>query len=122
MVDDGSYTKNGNCGIFRHSIFKKTQENNKLNIPEDTLLPRTSNTMPHVLVTDKAFPLKWNLLRPYTGNLISGYDSKYHLAWTRRVSENVSGIFLRFGHTTKDCFQHHKWQISFFTIVILHNY
>jgi hypothetical protein len=57
-VDIGSYRKISGDGIFSNSKMGKALERKKLNVPEDKLLPRTSESLLHIIVADEAFPLK----------------------------------------------------------------
>jgi len=58
---EGSYERNSDGGIFAHSKLGKCLETH-LGTPEDKKLPGTSCLTPHVIVGDKAFPLKTYLM------------------------------------------------------------
>lgn len=93
FVDIGAYGRNSDSGVLSHSQFGQALLNNELRIPEPKILPGSDVLVPHVVVADGAFPLRSNLLRPYTGNL---NDSQrvfnYRLSRARRVTENAFGI------------------------------
>jgi len=97
-VDIGSYGKNSDGGILAHSKFGKALDEGKLNIPDDTELPGTTNKAPFVIVGDEGFPLKRNLLRPFPGKQLDDDIKRifnYRLSRARRCSENVFGILVQ---------------------------
>ena len=49
-------------GVFKNSSIYRALEDNQLNIPEPTTLPRSQHIMPYVLVADDAFTLSTYLL------------------------------------------------------------
>ena len=63
IVDIDSYGKNSDGSLFSNSVMGKQLINNSLNVPADKALINT--TLPHVIVSDEAFPLKRNLMRPF---------------------------------------------------------
>lgn len=91
-VDIGSYGKNSDGGIFAHSNLGRALERNALNIPNPVELPGTNQKAPFVIVGDEAFPLKPNLLRPYSSiqqrDDITKKNFNYRLSRARRCSEN----------------------------------
>lgn len=96
IVDVGSYGKNSDGGIFAHSNLGKALQRSALNIPNPTVLPGTNQEAPFVIVGDEAFPLKANLLRPFSSNQqrddITKKIFNYRLSRARRCSENSFGI------------------------------
>ncbi len=64
-IDVGAYGKNGDAGIFWSSSLKCALDDNFLNFPPDCQLPRSETVSPYCIVTDEAFPLRTNLLKPY---------------------------------------------------------
>lgn len=91
-VDIGSYGKNSDGGIFAHSKLGRALEKNALSIPNPVELPGTNQKAPFVIVGDEAFPLKPNLLRPYSSaqqrDNITKKIFNYRLSRARRCSEN----------------------------------
>lgn len=65
-------------------------------MPPEKQLPRSSVTVPHVIVGDEAFPLLPNVMKPYPRPQgvadITNAIFNYRLSRARRVSENAFGI------------------------------
>lgn len=95
-VDIGSYGKNSDGGIFANSNLGKSLDNEKLNVPEDRILPGTNIIVPYVILGDEAFPLKTYLMRPYSGAQSKEDIEKrifnYRLCRARRLVECAFGI------------------------------
>lgn len=93
VVDVGAYGKNSDGGIFANSNLGRQLQTNRLRIPEDTELPRTTNKAPYVIVGDEAFPLKSYLMRPFPGQNLDTSQRifNYRLSRARRVVENTFG-------------------------------
>lgn len=127
-VDIGSYGKQSDGGIFFHSSFGKRLDSINLNFPPPAFLPHTNTTFPYFIIGDSAFPLKENLLTPYTGNHMNLTDIEanfnHEQSSVRKIIENVFAIFVR------------RWQVFIGPInmqpknvekivmagVVLHNY
>ena len=95
----GAYGRNSDGGIFSNCNFGKALRKEKLNIPNAEVMPENPDTgaLPYVFVGDEAFPLMYNLMRPYPvgkskdvteGELIFNY----RLSRARRIVENAFGI------------------------------
>lgn len=81
--------------VFSTTEFGQVVENGTLNAPPPSPLPGTDIMMPYFLVGDEIFPLRHNLMRPYSRrNRLTEteriYD--YRHSQPRRVIENVFGI------------------------------
>ena len=65
-VDIGEYGSNSDGSVFRASMFGQKYLNHRLGIPADKFLPNfySDHPIPHVIVTDEAFPLLPTLMRP----------------------------------------------------------
>lgn len=66
IIDVGGYGRQSDGGTFQSSSMFKLLSKNHLNIPEDECLPNTPIRMPFVFIADEAYPLQYNLLKPYT--------------------------------------------------------
>uniref|UniRef100_A0A182PNS8 DDE Tnp4 domain-containing protein n=1 Tax=Anopheles epiroticus TaxID=199890 RepID=A0A182PNS8_9DIPT len=67
-VEVGEYGSRSASGLFNTSTLYQLIRLNRLNIPPPKPLSGTSHNVPHVFVGDAGYPLKRNLLRPYTDN------------------------------------------------------
>jgi hypothetical protein len=82
-IDVGSNGRVNDGAVFRNSTFNSAMENNLLNCPDNS-----------VILGDDAFPLRNNLLKPYSKvNLtLKQKVFNYRLSRARRFSENAFGI------------------------------
>ena len=83
FIDVGSNGRVNDGAVFRNSTLNSAMENNLLNWPDNS-----------VIIGDDAFPLRNNLLKPYSkANLtLKQKIFNYRLSRARRVSENAFGI------------------------------
>jgi hypothetical protein len=82
-------------GVFNETKFKKSLEDNSINLPNPCKLPGRNKSIPFVFVADDAFPLSCNIMKPYAGIQEKGSSKRifnYRLNRARRVSENTFGI------------------------------
>ena len=93
-MDIGCNGRISDGGVFRNSKFFQAFENNALDIPKADFLPGTEQLIPYVLVADEAFPLREDLLKPYSQRGLTPERSlyNYRLSRARRVVENAFGI------------------------------
>lgn len=80
--------------VFSATEFGQAVENDTLNAPPPSLLPGTDIMMPYFLVGDEIFPLRHNLMRPYSRrNRLSETQRIYNYRHSRprRVIENAFG-------------------------------
>jgi len=93
-VDVGAYGKQSDGGVFRYSALYQSLETRSLKLPEDTVVPNSEITLPHVFVGDEAYPLTIYLMKPYSRRTLD--ESKavfnYRLSRARRVVECAFGI------------------------------
>ncbi|XP_051561226.1 uncharacterized protein LOC127445288 [Myxocyprinus asiaticus] len=94
-VDVGSYGSNSDGDVFSHSELGKALRDGTFNVPPPTELPGAPELgkVNHVLVVDKAFPLKAYLLRPYPGRHppLDKRIFNYRLSRVQLISENCFG-------------------------------
>jgi hypothetical protein len=65
-VDVGAYGKQSNGGVFRYSALYQSLETGRLKLPEDTAVPNSEITLPHMFAGDEANPLTTYLMKPYS--------------------------------------------------------
>ena len=65
-VDIGCNGRVSDGGVFRNCSLHQALEENRLNIPQATILLGTQCYSPYMLVADDAFPLKEYILKPYS--------------------------------------------------------
>ena len=53
----GAYGKQSDCGVFRNSALYQSLETRSLQVPEDTVLPHSEITLPHIFVGDEVYLL-----------------------------------------------------------------
>ncbi|XP_023845473.1 uncharacterized protein [Salvelinus sp. IW2-2015] len=69
VVNVGAYGKGSDGGTLRDAAFGQALQDGTLEIPPPASLPGAEDLgpVPHVFIGDEAFPLRPNLMRPYTG-------------------------------------------------------
>jgi len=95
LVDIGDSGRQSDGGVFSNGNIGHAINEHTLNLPEPTYLPgNESNRHPYVFVGDEAFPLKTNLIKPYSRSALSDKRRifNYRLSRSRRVIENTFGI------------------------------
>ena len=71
-IDTGAFGKDSDSSIFERTDFYKKLENNELDIPKGQPLPGTVGpNMTYTVISDEAFPLCQNVIRHYSGNVLS---------------------------------------------------
>lgn len=100
-VDIGSYGSQCDSGILNRSAFGKQLMNNSFNMPPPQKLLQDTNdvAIPFYFVGDEAFPLRINLMRPFSKprNGTMSRDERifnYRLSRSRRTIENTFGIMV----------------------------
>ena len=100
-IDIGSKGRQSDGGIFRSSKLFTMLENNQLNIPPPTEVPKTLMKAPYVLVGDEAYPLLPYIMRPYPKKTL---DKAKHI-FNYRLSRSRQKVECAFGILTA------KWRI-----------
>ena len=73
IVEIGDAGRQSDAGVLSNSEFGQALENDTLTIPNPTPLAGVPKSdYPFVIVRDEGFPLKKNLLRPYSGKYLPG--------------------------------------------------
>ncbi|XP_053319731.1 uncharacterized protein LOC128491433 [Spea bombifrons] len=93
-VDVGGYGSSSDSRVLQASKLGHQLLLNQISLPPPRPLPGTSDAAPFVMVSDEAFPLSTNLLRPFPKQ---GLDSRkrifnYRLSSARKVVECAFGI------------------------------
>lgn len=93
-IDVGGYGKQSDGGTFRASDVGRLLEEKKLAIPEEKCLPSTNMKLPHVFIADEAYPLRENIMKPFskkaTGETQEVFNKR--LSSARKTVECAFGI------------------------------
>lgn len=94
-VDIGAYGGNADGSIFANSGYGRRLLCGELGLPQPAALPN-EEIIPHFIVGDAAFPLKPNLMKPYSGRNLGSLQENfnYSLSRARRTIENAFGILV----------------------------
>ncbi|KAF7646310.1 hypothetical protein LDENG_00190140 [Lucifuga dentata] len=94
VVDIAALSHDSDAGVFARSCFRSQLIQGKLAILPPSTLPGSEVQSPHVFVGDEAFPLKVNMMRPYSGTNLTTEQRiyNYHHSRARQVVENAFGI------------------------------
>nr|CAH7754472.1 unnamed protein product [Callosobruchus chinensis] len=93
-IDVGGYGKQSDGATFQASKLSKLLEKNKLGIPKEKKLPNFNHKLPHVFIADEAYPLKENLMKPYSGKTLNPSQENFNkrLSRARKTVECAFGI------------------------------
>lgn len=94
-ADVGCEGRISDGGVFKNTSLFQKLDKNELNLPTASVLEGRQILVNYVFVTDDAFPLKYNIMKPYSGLQQKGSRERaynYRLSRARRVVENVFGI------------------------------
>jgi len=96
FLDIGDSGRHSDGGVLANSAFGKALLHNKLPLPPANTIADSVYTLPYCFVSDAAFPLKNNMLRPYPGTNLPEDEAvfNYRLSRARRVIENAFGILV----------------------------
>nr|CAH7754469.1 unnamed protein product [Callosobruchus chinensis] len=82
-IDVGGYGKQSDGATFQASKLSKLLEKNKLGIPKEKKLPNFNHKLPHVFIADEAYPLKENLMKPYSGKTLNPSQENFNKRLSR---------------------------------------
>ncbi|XP_031350493.1 protein ALP1-like [Photinus pyralis] len=103
-IDVGGYGKQSDGGTFSASTLSKLLENNKLGIPSHRKLPSSDYTLPYVFIADEAYPLKENLMKPYSGTSLTATQENFNKRLSRaRKTAKLSNVHLALFFQNGDC-------------------
>ncbi|PNF19897.1 hypothetical protein B7P43_G12288 [Cryptotermes secundus] len=90
----GSNGRESDGGVFQSTDFYRTLESGSLNVPKETIV--AGRNMPFVLVADDAFPLRKDIMKPFSRkvNTPARKIFNYLLSRARRMIESVFGIIV----------------------------
>lgn len=126
MADIGSMGRFSDGGIFSDSEFGSRLQNNALDLPPPEPLTQDGEPVPFVFIGDEAFPLSYNLMRPYPRDQLNASKRifNYRLSRARRIVEATFGVLKR-----KWYVYHREFECQVDTVdkivkatCILHNY
>lgn len=66
VIDVGSCGSNNDAGVFQKSVFGRQLACGKLGIPTEGTIPQTEIKLPFMFVADDAFPLRDNIMKPFS--------------------------------------------------------
>lgn len=94
-IDVGTNGRIGDAGVYTKSKLREClMDRSILNIPDSKQLPNTNITTPFVVLADDAFPLSYNVMKPYSLKNITKEEKifNYRLSRGRRMVESSFGI------------------------------
>ncbi|XP_031789426.1 protein ALP1-like isoform X1 [Nasonia vitripennis] len=97
-VNIGDFGSSNDAGIFQRSDLRQALDNEEIDIPAPTYLPRTDVLCPYFIIGDGAFPLKNYLMKPYTRANNLTHEEKivnYRLSRARLTIERAFGILTK---------------------------
>lgn len=127
FLDVGTQGRISDGGVFQKTKLHHRLARGSLGLPPPKVLPGREKELPYVTVADDAFPLKDNIIKPYSGNHPRGTRERvfnYRLSRARRIVENVFGILsARFRVLRKPILlEPEKAEIVVMAISYIHNY
>ncbi|RVE43202.1 hypothetical protein evm_012151 [Chilo suppressalis] len=126
MIDVGTKGRVSDGGVLFYTKFWEMYQQDILNLPEPSALPNTRQTFPYVFVSDEAFALGPNLMKPYAQKALNEnrHIFNYRLSRARSVFECAFGILnSKFGIFQKDIpFEPDTASLIVATCCYLHNY
>lgn len=93
-VDVGAQGRASDGGIFAASSLQQAIHTNSMNFPQQRCPPNSEAPLPYVILADEAFPLRTNIMRPYSRRTLNHEKRifNYRLSRVRRLIENAFGI------------------------------
>lgn len=95
MCDFGKNGRVSDGGVLQNTVFYKKLEKNLLKIPVEEKINNSLKVLPYVFVTDDAFTLRCDMMKPFRQAGLNSQDRKifnYRLSRAKRIVENAFGI------------------------------
>lgn len=94
MVDIGEAGRQSDAGVFANSNLGHAIMKDLLPCPKPRYLPGSKEPAPYVFVADDAFPLRLNIIKPYSQCQldVERFVANYRISRARRTIENSFGI------------------------------
>ena len=93
VVDVGWCGSNNDSGVFHKSVLGQSLAPGTLNLPTEGTIPQTDIKLPFVFVADDAFPLKDNIMKPFSHRQLTREKEVFNnrLSRARNVVEGSFG-------------------------------
>ena len=127
FLDVGTQGRISDGGVFQKTALRHRLTTGNLNLPPPKILPGREKEQPYVIVSDEAFPLEENIMKPYSGNHPQRTPKRifnYRLSRARRIVENVFGIMSAVFRVLRKpmLLEPEKVEIVVMAIAYLHNF
>ena len=125
FVDIGCNGRVSDGGVFFNTVVAEGLREKSLSLSESSHLPGREKPVPYVILTDDAFPLQENILKPYPfrSDDIFSRIFNYRLSRARRMVESSFGILTtRFRVLLKPIHLNPEKTQLVKAAVVLHNY
>lgn len=93
FIEVGNYGHNSDGGTFKNSSFCKALQLKVLPVPEPSKLPNSSSVLPYFFISDGAYSLSENIIKPYPQKKMTAMERNFNrrLSRARVVVENAFG-------------------------------
>ena len=88
IIDVGAFGKQSDEGVFANSALSKLVDDSS-KFPPDRCIPGYTVKLPYTFLCDDAYPLKQNMMKPYSGNSLTAEQDIFNgqLSHARRCVE-----------------------------------
>lgn len=121
----GAQGRRSDGGMFDNTTFKTIMTAGQLNLQEPSPLPGRELSVPYVFLADDAFPLSFNIIKPFAGYQDKGTKEKichYGFIRRRRVVENCFVLLASVFRVFRKPMLLEPNKAEIITMVYLHNY
>lgn len=92
-MDVGDYGRNSDGRVMANSNFGRALKNGNLDLPEPTPIAGDNQPIPYYFVTDEAFPMSKNLLKPYSKKTLTTNSRRIFNSRLSRCRKSVECSF-----------------------------